>query len=202
MYSIYEMRSSEMSLISGTINFFFFLKFCYSCVKALWELCFAKNLIRSGLIIPKIYTILSSWKQWDTKGISYYNWLYLKIHILDVWLILLDHLTYVVNIFIMGKAYHFDLCSLLQAASFGKCFLASMNSEKFVNMCKVLRVLNAVREYHVGMPLTYEQYPFVQNIILECQTLLSNSTCGKMSSWIHAIGLLWQEYSVALLVYW
>ncbi|XP_072019724.1 vacuolar protein sorting-associated protein 16 homolog [Amphiura filiformis] len=46
---------------------------------------------------------------------------------------------------------------LLRAASFGKCFLTSMNSEKFVNMCKVLRVLNAVREYHVGMPLTYEQ---------------------------------------------
>ncbi|XP_071505509.1 vacuolar protein sorting-associated protein 16 homolog [Diadema antillarum] len=46
---------------------------------------------------------------------------------------------------------------LLKAASFGKCFSASVNADKFVNMCKLLRVLNAVRDYQVGIPLTYEQ---------------------------------------------
>ena len=46
----YVMWSSEMSLMSGTVKFYF----CNSFVKALRELCFAENLIRIRLIIPKI----------------------------------------------------------------------------------------------------------------------------------------------------
>ncbi|XP_063953477.1 vacuolar protein sorting-associated protein 16 homolog [Lytechinus pictus] len=46
---------------------------------------------------------------------------------------------------------------LLRAASFGKCFGTNVNADKFVNMCKLLRVLNAVRDYQIGIPLTYEQ---------------------------------------------
>jgi hypothetical protein len=46
---------------------------------------------------------------------------------------------------------------LLRAASFGKCFLESYNTEHFVNMCRVLRVLNAVRHHDIGIWLTYEQ---------------------------------------------
>lgn len=30
---------------------------------------------------------------------------------------------------------------------------------KFVEMCQILRVLNAVRDYTVGVPLTLVQYP-------------------------------------------
>lgn len=26
-------------------------------------------------------------------------------------------------------------------------------------MCQDLRVLNAIRDYHIGIPLTYSQYP-------------------------------------------
>ncbi|KAG0200791.1 hypothetical protein BGX28_006226 [Mortierella sp. GBA30] len=48
--------------------------------------------------------------------------------------------------------------SLLKAASFGKCFLEIHNADSFVEMCKVLRVLNAVRYYEIGIPLTYAQY--------------------------------------------
>ena len=47
---------------------------------------------------------------------------------------------------------------LLKAASFGKSVLDLYNSDDFVNMCETLRVLNAVRDYRVGLPLTYEQY--------------------------------------------
>ncbi|KNC51588.1 vacuolar protein sorting-associated protein [Thecamonas trahens ATCC 50062] len=47
---------------------------------------------------------------------------------------------------------------LLQAASFGKCFLEMYDPTKFVEMARNLRVLNAVRFYEVGMPLTYAQY--------------------------------------------
>uniref|UniRef100_G1RCU1 Vacuolar protein sorting-associated protein 16 homolog n=1 Tax=Nomascus leucogenys TaxID=61853 RepID=G1RCU1_NOMLE len=48
--------------------------------------------------------------------------------------------------------------SLLRAASFGKCFLDRFPPDSFVHMCQDLRVLNAVRDYHIGIPLTYSQY--------------------------------------------
>ncbi|KAH9823393.1 Vps16, N-terminal region-domain-containing protein [Melampsora americana] len=47
---------------------------------------------------------------------------------------------------------------LLRTASFGKSFLDVYNPEGFVKMAKTLRVLNAVRHYEIGIPLTYEQY--------------------------------------------
>ncbi|NXR71122.1 VPS16 protein, partial [Pycnonotus jocosus] len=49
--------------------------------------------------------------------------------------------------------------SLLRAASFGKCFLDKFPPEGFVRMCRDLRVLNAVRDYQIGIPLTFTQYP-------------------------------------------
>ncbi|KND89060.1 putative vacuolar protein sorting-associated protein 16 [Tolypocladium ophioglossoides CBS 100239] len=47
---------------------------------------------------------------------------------------------------------------LLKAASFGKSVLDIYNSDDFVDMCETLRVLNAVRNYEIGIPLTFEQY--------------------------------------------
>lgn len=47
---------------------------------------------------------------------------------------------------------------LLKAASFGKSVLDIYNSDEFVEMCETLRVLNAVRFYEVGLPLSYDQY--------------------------------------------
>ncbi|PFH57008.1 hypothetical protein XA68_15649 [Ophiocordyceps unilateralis] len=47
---------------------------------------------------------------------------------------------------------------LLRAASFGKSVLDMYNSDEFVDMCETLRVLNAVRAYETGIPLSYEQY--------------------------------------------
>ncbi|VBB86617.1 Putative vacuolar protein sorting-associated protein 16 VPS16 [Podospora comata] len=47
---------------------------------------------------------------------------------------------------------------LLKAASFGKSVLDIYNSDDFVDMCETLRVLNAVRNYKIGLPLSYEQY--------------------------------------------
>ena len=46
---------------------------------------------------------------------------------------------------------------LLKAASFGKTFLDLYNPSDFVSMTQTLRVLNAVRYYEIGMPLTVEQ---------------------------------------------
>lgn len=47
---------------------------------------------------------------------------------------------------------------LLKAASFGKSVLDIYNSDEFVDMCETLRVLNAVRYYEIGLPLSYEQF--------------------------------------------
>lgn len=47
---------------------------------------------------------------------------------------------------------------LLKAASFGKSVLTLYNSDDFVEQCERLRVLNAIREYQIGLPLTFDQY--------------------------------------------
>ena len=47
---------------------------------------------------------------------------------------------------------------LLKAASFGKSVLDLYSSDDFVDMCEKLRVLNAVRDYRIGFPLSLQQY--------------------------------------------
>ncbi|GEM07386.1 vacuolar assembling/sorting protein VPS16 [Rhodotorula toruloides] len=47
---------------------------------------------------------------------------------------------------------------LLKAAAFGKSFLEAYNPNHYVQMTKILRVLNAVRDYKVGLPLTWDGY--------------------------------------------
>lgn len=59
-----------------------------------------------------------------------------------------------------AAAREFDLAwqkKLLKAASFGKTFLDLYNPAEFVNISQILRVLNAVRFYEIGIPITYEQ---------------------------------------------
>lgn len=47
---------------------------------------------------------------------------------------------------------------LLKAASFGKSVLDLYNSDEFVEMTEKLRVLQAVRDFEIGLPVSYEQY--------------------------------------------
>lgn len=47
---------------------------------------------------------------------------------------------------------------LLRAASFGKSVLELYNSDEFVEMTERLRVLNAVRDFEIGMPMSLDQY--------------------------------------------
>ncbi|KAL8729527.1 MAG: hypothetical protein Q9181_004972 [Wetmoreana brouardii] len=47
---------------------------------------------------------------------------------------------------------------LLKAASFGKSVLDLYSSDDFVDMCETLRILNAVRDYKIGLPISYDQY--------------------------------------------
>ena len=48
-------------------------------------------------------------------------------------------------------------CRGPQAAAFGKCFAENYQADKFVDMCRTIRVLNAVRHHEVGIALTETQ---------------------------------------------
>ncbi|XP_054846480.1 vacuolar protein sorting-associated protein 16 homolog [Eublepharis macularius] len=48
--------------------------------------------------------------------------------------------------------------ALLRAASFGKCFIDKFPPDSFVETCRDLRVLNAIRDYQIGIPLSFAQY--------------------------------------------
>ncbi|XP_018576701.1 vacuolar protein sorting-associated protein 16 homolog isoform X1 [Anoplophora glabripennis] len=66
---------------------------------------------------------------------------------------------------IEAVGYEFDTevqKMLIRAAQFGKCFIADMRSDSYVNMCRWLRVLNAVRDPKVGIPLTITQLNFMK----------------------------------------
>ncbi|KAI5284783.1 hypothetical protein KEM54_001073 [Ascosphaera aggregata] len=47
---------------------------------------------------------------------------------------------------------------ILKAASFGKSVLELYSSDDFVEMTERLRVMNAVRDYRIGLPLSFQQY--------------------------------------------
>eukprot|EP00058_Branchiostoma_floridae_P013283 XP_002598771.1 hypothetical protein BRAFLDRAFT_212848 [Branchiostoma floridae] len=68
---------------------------------------------------------------------------------------------------------------LLRAASFGKCFLSDMNPEPFVRMCRMLRVLNSVRDFTIGIPLSCAQHPFFMphRLVLRRQYPLAIRIC-------------------------
>ncbi|KAF2646353.1 vacuolar protein sorting-associated protein 16 [Massarina eburnea CBS 473.64] len=62
---------------------------------------------------------------------------------------------------IKAAAHEFNIHwqkALLRAASYGKSVLDLYSSDDFVDTCDTLRVLNAVRFYEIGLPLSYEQY--------------------------------------------
>ena len=47
--------------------------------------------------------------------------------------------------------------TLMKAAQFGKCFLAKYDPDDYVSMCQRLRILNAVNDFKIAIPLTYVQ---------------------------------------------
>ena len=49
------------------------------------------------------------------------------------------------------------ICYSTQAAKFGRSFLDLHNPSDFVNMGQALKVLNAVRTWDIGIPITYSQ---------------------------------------------
>eukprot|EP00899_Mesostigma_viride_P000918 jgi/Mesvir1/10827/Mv07754-RA.2 len=48
--------------------------------------------------------------------------------------------------------------TLLRAAAYGHAFCSSFPKDAFREMCQVIRVLNAVRHFEIGVPISYRQY--------------------------------------------
>lgn len=80
-----------------------------------------------------------------------------------------DHLEVAVKQCIEAAGYEFETRNqmmLIRAAQFGKGFIADLNSDYYVRMCRSLRVLNAVRNHKIGIPLTYTQMQYLTVQIL------------------------------------
>jgi hypothetical protein len=93
---------------------------------------------------------------------------------------------------------------LLKAASFGKSVLDIYNSDDFVDMCETLRVLNAVRFFQIGIPLSYEQYQrltpekLVQRLLNRHEYLLALRIAGYLRLATDRIYVHWASTKVKI----
>ncbi|KAI9292478.1 hypothetical protein K502DRAFT_325777 [Neoconidiobolus thromboides FSU 785] len=57
--------------------------------------------------------------------------------------------------------------ALLKAAAFGKSYLDNYDSDKFAYHCKLHRIINQVRQFDIGIPITMEQLKLwkIENLI-------------------------------------
>ncbi|MED6220758.1 vacuolar protein sorting-associated protein 16 [Stylosanthes scabra] len=56
--------------------------------------------------------------------------------------------------------------TLLRAASYGQAFCSNFQRDRIQEMCKILRVLNAVRNPEIGIPLSIQQYKLLSPSVL------------------------------------
>ena len=77
---------------------------------------------------------------------------------------------------------------LLRAAQLGKSFLLDqLNADVFVSMCQTLRILNAIRNYKIGLPMTYGQLDaltksgLLNRLILRRQYSLAIQICRHLN---------------------
>eukprot|EP00268_Persea_americana_P035161 TRINITY_DN3472_c0_g1_i2.p1 TRINITY_DN3472_c0_g1~~TRINITY_DN3472_c0_g1_i2.p1 ORF type:complete len:842 (+),score=156.20 TRINITY_DN3472_c0_g1_i2:162-2687(+) len=68
-----------------------------------------------------------------------------------------------------AAGHEFDISrqrTLLRAASYGQAFCSHIQRDRFQEMCKMLRVLNAVRNHEIGIPLSIQQYKLLTAPVL------------------------------------
>eukprot|EP00258_Populus_trichocarpa_P035766 XP_024451785.1 protein VACUOLELESS1 isoform X2 [Populus trichocarpa] len=68
-----------------------------------------------------------------------------------------------------AAGHEFDVSrqrTLLRAASYGQAFCSNFKCDHIQEMCKTLRVLNAVRDPEIGIPLSIEQYKLLSAPVL------------------------------------
>ncbi|KAI4999587.1 hypothetical protein ZWY2020_004176 [Hordeum vulgare] len=76
-----------------------------------------------------------------------------------------------------AAGYEFDVSrqhTLLRAATYGLAFCSRFPHGRFQEMCKILRVLNAVRDPEIGMPLTVKQYKLLTAAVLVGRLINAN----------------------------
>ncbi|XP_072968310.1 protein VACUOLELESS1 isoform X2 [Typha angustifolia] len=68
-----------------------------------------------------------------------------------------------------ASGHEFDISrqqTLMRAASYGHTFCSQFPRDRFQEMCKTLRVLNAVRDPEIGIPLSIQQYKLLTAPVL------------------------------------
>uniref|UniRef100_A0ACD5W1V2 Uncharacterized protein n=1 Tax=Avena sativa TaxID=4498 RepID=A0ACD5W1V2_AVESA len=76
-----------------------------------------------------------------------------------------------------AAGYEFDVSrqhTLLKAATYGLAFCSQLRHGRFQEMCKMLRVLNAIRDPEIGMPLTIQQYKLLTATVLIGRLIKAN----------------------------
>ncbi|KAI0887090.1 vacuolar protein sorting-associated protein 16 [Annulohypoxylon maeteangense] len=108
---------------------------------------------------------------------------------------------------VAAAGYEFNIHwqkQLLKAASFGKSVLDIYNSDDFVDMCETLRVINAVRYYEIGLPLSYEQFQrltpegLIQRLINRHEYLLALRIAGYLRLPTDRIYVHWASAKVRM----
>lgn len=83
--------------------------------------------------------------------------------------LILDKIQIAVSECIEAAGYEFDTetqKSLIKAAHFGKGFIKGHNPDDYIRICKMLRVVNALRHIAIGIPLTINQFLHLTPIVV------------------------------------
>jgi len=100
-----------------------------------------------------------------------------------------DHLQEAVSACMKAAGHEFEpktQRALMKAASFGKSFLKDMRPQAYVEMSQTVRVLNNVRNYKVGIPLTFEELQrlslpvLIDRLVLRRHYLLAIKICDYL----------------------
>ncbi|KAJ6638263.1 Vacuolar protein sorting-associated protein 16 like [Pseudolycoriella hygida] len=82
-----------------------------------------------------------------------------------------DNLQLAVNECVEAASYEYDSTtqkSLIRAAYFGSAFIPSHNPDEYIRVCSFVRVLNAIRCWKIGIPLTIKQFHHLKpDVILD-----------------------------------
>ncbi|CAG8580065.1 14623_t:CDS:10 [Gigaspora margarita] len=78
--------------------------------------------------------------------------------------------------------------SLLKAAAFGKTFLESYNSDRFVEMCQILRVLNSVRYFEIGIKKSTDDEETICRMIVEKLANKPGLSYAEIARTAHKVG--------------
>ncbi|KAJ5075261.1 vacuolar protein sorting vps16 [Anaeramoeba ignava] len=86
---------------------------------------------------------------------------------------------------------------LLRTACFAKSYLDFFDHDSYADKCKIIRVLNNIRTYTIGIPITYPQYKLlgieglIERLLDHNQHLLAFSICKSLKMNTDQVLLRW-----------